>query len=187
MAVVAITLPGGGGRQNPADNLGNVSVGMKAPAPLRILELHGSVVRMGSLGSRGQSEPLYGVRLRAYVCSRSHAEANRTYPTSFRIAHYVPSTRTQARWGHPFRIVENDLHWLVPLGETRDVCGGVEFEDVIPPSNYGGLESPLGPPKHCYGVQLRIKASLAAASGATATTVYASRRTIIQCGSFRPS
>jgi hypothetical protein len=95
---------------------------------------------MGSL----RGEPLYGVRLRAFVCSRSSAEADRTYPTSFRIAHFVTPGRGATKWGKPFRVLDNDLYWIVPLGETRRVCGDVEFEDVIPPNNYGGLESPLG-------------------------------------------
>jgi hypothetical protein len=141
---------------------------------------------MGSLGSRSRSEPLYGIRLRANVCSRSHAEATRTYPTSYRIAHYVWSTRGQAEWKRPFRILVNELHWLVPLGETRDVCGDVDFDDVLPPDNYGGVESPLGNPLHCYGVQLRIEFALYPAKRAPARTVYASKRVKIQCGQFRP-
>ncbi len=89
---------------------------------------------MGSL----RGEPLYGVRLRALVCSRSSADADRTYPTSFRIAHYVTAGRAVTEWRTPFRVLDNDLYWLVSLGETRGVCGDVVFEDVIPPANYGG-------------------------------------------------
>lgn len=149
--------------------------------------LQGSVVRMGSL----PGEPLYGVRLRAFVCSRSSAEADRTYPTSFRIAHYVTSGRTARAWGEPFRVLDNELHWLVPLGETRVVCGNVEFEDFIPPSSYGGVESPLGAMGYsrfhrCYGVRLTLTAVLEKPSKTASTPISASRRAIVQCGRFRP-
>jgi hypothetical protein len=123
-----------------------------APRPLDMRALRGAVVRMGSLNG----EPLYGVRLRAFVCSRSSAEADRTVPTSFRIAHYVTSGRTATKWGKPFRTLDNDLYWVVTLGETQRTCGYVDFKDVIPPENYGGVESPLGALGYsstyrCYG------------------------------------
>ena len=184
MVVVAITLAGcGGGEHSGADHPpGLVASAAAAPKPLQMRALQGSVVRMGSL----PGEPLYGVRLRAFVCSRSSAEADRTYPTSFRIAHYVTSGKTARAWREPFRVLDNELHWLVPLGETRAVCGNVEFEDFIPPSNYGGVESPLGgmgySRRHrCYGIRLTLRAVL------ERRDVAASRRAIIQCGRFRPS
>lgn len=138
---------------------------------------------MGSL----RGEPLYGIRLRAYVCSRSAAEADRTYPTSFRIAHYVTAGRAAPHWPEAFRVMSNELDWLVPLGETRAVCGNVEFEDVIPPANYGGLESPLGclgycRKDRCYGIQFTLRAVL---DNHRRTAMSASRRAIIQCGRFR--
>jgi len=143
---------------------------------------------MGSL----RGEPLYGVRLRAFVCSRSSAEADRTYPTSFRIAHYVTPGRNATDWGKPFRVLANDLYWLVSLGETRKVCGDVEFEDVIPPANYGGLESPLGAMGYsrihrCYGVRLTLRAVLESRDRTGSTPISASKRAIILCGRFRPS
>ena len=151
---------------------------------LRVSRLEGTVVRMGSL----RGEPLYGVRLRAFVCSRSVADADRTYPTWFRIAHYVTGGRAESRWPEAFRVMSNELHWLVSLGETRAVCGNVEFEDVIPPSNYGGLESPLGRMGYsrthrCYGIQFTLRAVL---DNRRRTAMSASRRAIIQCGRFRP-
>jgi hypothetical protein len=65
------------------------------------------------------------------------------------------------KWAKPFRVLDNDLYWVVSLGETRGACGYVEFEDVIPPDNYGGAESALGvlgysSLYHCYGVQLTL-------------------------------
>ena len=159
-----------------------------APKPLDMRALQGSVVRMGSL----HGEPLYGIRLRALVCSRSSAEADRTVPTSFRVAHYVTSGRTATKWGKPFRALDNDLYWVVSLGETRGACGYVEFEDVIPPENYGGVESPLGAlgyssTHRCYGVRLTLRAVLGSADNSTSKQISASKRAIIQCGRFRPS
>jgi hypothetical protein len=159
-----------------------------APKPLDMRTLQGSVVRMGSL----HGEPLYGVRLRAFVCSRSSAEADRTVPTSFRIAHFVTSGRMATNWGKPFRAIDNDLYWLVSLGETRGACGYLEFEDVIPPENYGGVESPLGAlgysrTHRCYGARLTLRAVLGSADNRTSKPISASKRAIIRCGRFRPS
>lgn len=131
---------------------------------------------------------MYGLRLVADVCSRSSAEADGTYPTSFRIAHYVPSTRSAADWGPPFRVLTNELHWLVPFGETRAACGNVEFEDVIPPDEYGGVESPLGAlgyPRGCYGVRLTLTAIVEGRTGGTSTPITTGKRAIVQCGRFR--
>jgi hypothetical protein len=150
--------------------------------------LSGTVARMGSL----HGEPLLGVRLRAFVCSRSSAEADRTVPTSVRIAHYVTRGRMTSNWGKPFRVLDNGLYWVVSLGETRGACGNVEFEDLIPPDNYGGLESALGvlgysSLYHCYGVQLTLRAVLGSADRRTSQPISASRRAIVQCGRFHPS
>jgi hypothetical protein len=158
-----------------------------AVAPLVMRSLQGSVVRMGSLHGR----PLYGVRLHAFVCSRSSVEADRTVPTSFRIAHYITPGRKLTNWGRPFRVVDNDLHWVVSLGETRGTCGYVDFEDVIPQDDYGSAESPLGVLGYsnkyrCYGIQLALRASLGSADQRTSAPISASRRTIIQCGLFHP-
>lgn len=182
IAFAAITLAGCGGEEQSGHDPGSSSA---ANAKLlRVSRLEGTVVRMGSLGG----EPLYGVRLRAYVCSRSAADADRTYPTSFRIAHYVTAGRSASHWPEAFRIMSNELHWLVSLGETRAVCGNVEFEDVIPPANYGGLESPLGlmgysRTHRCYGIQFTLRAVL---DNGRRTAMSASRRAVIQCGRFRP-
>lgn len=182
IAFAAITLAGcGGEEQSGHDQEGSSGANAKL---LRVSRLEGTVVRMGSL----RGEPLYGVRLRAFVCSRSAAEADRTYPTSFRIAHHVTAGRAASHWPNAFRVMFNELHWLVPLGETRGVCGNVEFEDVIPPANYGGLESPLGfmgysRTHRCYGIHFTLRAVL---DNPRRTAMSASRRAIIQCGRFRP-
>jgi hypothetical protein len=84
--------------------------------------------------------------------------------------------------------METELHWLVPLGESRGACGDVQFEDVIPPSNYGGLESPLGCLGYCrgyrcYGIQFMLRTVLV--DHRKRTPMSASKRAIIQCGRFR--
>jgi hypothetical protein len=180
----AIALAGCGMGEQSGQDAGSSAANGKL---LRVSRLQGNVVRMGTL----RGEPLYGVRLAASVCSRSAALADRTYPTSFRIAHHVTAGRSATPWPTAFRIMSNELHWLVPLGETTGgACRhGVEFEDVIPRANYGGLESPLGlmgysRTQRCYGIELTLRAAL---DNRTRTTMSASRRTIIQCGRFRPN
>lgn len=156
--------------------------------PLEIRTLNGSVVRVGSL----HGAPLYGVRLRALVCAESAGALDRSFPMSFRIAHYVNPGTTASNWGAPFRAVDNDLYWVVPLGEdAAGACRSVGFEDVIPPDNYGGVESALGAmgyskARRCYGVQLTVRAALDSAGGKTSRPVFASKRAVIQCGKFRP-
>ena len=88
-------------------------------------------------------------------------------------------------------MVDNDLYWVVSLGETRGACGYLDFEDVIPRENYGGVESALGVLGYssryrCYGVRLTLRAVLGSADQRTPTPISASRRTIIQCGRFHP-
>jgi hypothetical protein len=148
--------------------------------------LSGTVVRSGSV----HGEPLLGLRLRAFVCSRSNAEADRTVPVSVRIAHHVTRGRMATGWGKPFRVVDNDLYWVVSLGENRGACGYVTFEDLIPPDSYGGVESALGvlgysSLYHCYGVELTLRGVLGSYRGRTSQPVAASRRTIVECGRFR--
>lgn len=183
IAVAAITLAGCGGDERSGQDAGRSRAGNETL--LRITELRGKVVRMGSL----PGEPLLGVRLRADVCSRSATEADLTYPTSFSIAHHVTAGRATTRWPEAFRVMFNELHWLVPLGETtKGACRrGVEFEDVIPPPSYGGVESPLGclgycRDSRCYGIQLTLRAVLANDRN---TRIASSRRAVIQCGRFR--
>jgi hypothetical protein len=182
IVLAAITLAGCGEEALSGDREGGSP--SATTKPLRMTQLRGTVVRIGSI----HGEPLYGVRVRAFLCSRSAAEADRTFPTSFRIAHHVTAARATTNWPKPFRVMGNDLYWIVPLGETRATCGYVEFDDVIPPENYGGLESPLGClgqcGKHrCYGIQLTLRAALL--NGRRSTAMSASRRAIIQCGRFR--
>jgi hypothetical protein len=183
IAFAAITLAGCGGERQSGHDQSNPAAAN--PKLLRVSRLEGRVVRMGTL----RGEPLFGVRLRAFVCSRSATSADRTYPTSFRISHHVTAGRATSHWPEAFRVMSNELHWLVPLGETRDVCGNVEFEDVIPPSNYGGLESPLGlmgysRTHRCYGIEFTLRAVL---DNRSRTAMSASRRAIVQCGRFGPS
>jgi hypothetical protein len=83
--------------------------------------------------------------------------------------------------------MSNNLHWLVTFGETRGVCGDIGFEDVIPPNNYGGVESSLGYLRaRCYGVQLTINAVLVGAAGSSSTPISASGRAIVLCSRFKP-
>jgi hypothetical protein len=181
IAFAAITLAGcGGEEQSGHRDRGPSAANAKL---LRVNGLQGKVVRMGSQ----HGEPLYGVRLRANVCSRSAGVADRTYPTSFRIAHHITPGRAATHWREAFRVMSNELSWLVSLGETRGACGDVEFEDVIPPANYGGLESPLGCLGYCrgyrcYGVQFTLRAVL---DDRRHTPMSASKRAIVQCGRFR--
>jgi len=183
-------MSGCGESQGAPDTREAIDASNPASEPLRIRELHGSVVRMGSLraGALGSVEPpLYGVRLRADICARSRAEADRMYPVSFRIAHYARASRGDIKWGRPFRIVVNDLYWIVPFGEGHGVCGVVEFEDVTPPTNYAGVESALGfyPGRRgCYGVQLRLNAIIESANRTISTPVSAHERAVIHCGPF---
>jgi hypothetical protein len=151
--------------------------------PLRIRDLRASVVRMGS--SRG--EPLYGVRLRADTCARSRAEALRIFPTAFRVAHFVTRTPKAANWGRPFRIMTNDLYWIVPFGETGRLCSVIELGDVVPADNYQGVESALGYLRgRCYGVHVRVDAILESSDRKRSTPISAGRRTVVQCARFGP-
>ena len=185
IAFAAITLTGCGGGEQRGSGEGGSSA---ANEPLlRVTRLYGTLVRMGSLGG----EPLYGIRLRADVCARSAAQADQTYPTSYSMAHHVTPGRTATRWPKAFRGVFDELHWLVPLGETTSgACRrGVEFDDVIPPDDYGGVESPLGclgycRAARCYGAQLTLRA--VGVADRRRTRMAASRRAIIQCGRFGP-
>jgi hypothetical protein len=150
--------------------------------------LHASVVRVGSL----RGSPLYALRVRAFVCARSAAEADRIVPTSFRVAHYVTPRRGPTGWRTPFRVLQNDLYWVVSFGETVNVCGDVTIEDVIPPANYGGVESPLGALGYsrtlrCYGVRLTLNALLENAGHTASRPISGSAHAIVQCGRFRPS
>lgn len=176
IAFAAITLAGCG-------ESGQVGHNEAPGVPMvRISKLQGKVVRIGRLHGE---QPLFGVRLNAFVCARSAAGADQTYPSWFRIAHYVTPRRAARHWPEAFRAMQNELHWLVPLGETtRGACRNVDLEDVIPPSEYGGLESPLGclgycGNARCYGIQLTLRAFVGR------TPASASRRTIVQCGRFR--
>jgi hypothetical protein len=172
--------------------LASVAVAVAAPhadaasKPLEMRKLDASVVRVGTL----HGQPLYGLRLRSYLCSRSSAEADRIVPTSFRVAHYITRGRTTSGWGTPFRVAENDLYWVVSLGETQRACGWVTFEDVIPAENYGGLESSLGRLGYgryrCYGVRLTVRAVLSSVDQRSSTPIAATRRAIVQCGRFHP-
>jgi hypothetical protein len=181
VAVVAIALVGcGAGEPTAADP--PREAGAESP-PLRIRELRASVVRMGSMNG----QPLLGVRLRAATCARSNAEGDRLLPISFRVAHYVTSRPRSRRWGRPFRVMSNDMYWIVTFGETRGTCGEIELEDVIPPANYGGVESALGFLRsRCYGVHLTIRAVLLGGGDRHLKPFSAGRRAIVQCARFGP-
>ena len=134
-----------------------------APA-LRIERLTGSVARLGSW----QGYPLYGVRLRATVCTGSNAEV---YP-DFTIEHYLIAGSPRRRW-RLVRKVFDRPPYVVPLQETWQGrrCGPAQVDDAIPPEHTGGVEQ-LGNPWSCYGVALTIWAG----------DRHATRRAAIQCG-----
>ena len=71
----------------------------------------------------------------------------------------------------------------------KSACGNVDFDDVIEPRNYAGLESDLGvlgysSTLRCYGVQLTFRAVLG--TGHTSKPIAATKRAIVQCGRFGP-
>jgi hypothetical protein len=135
-----------------------------ASASLRIERLTGSVARLGSW----QGYPLYGVRLRARVCTGSNAEL---YP-DFTISHYLIVGSPTRRWVLVRKVFDRPPY-LVPLQESwRDKrCGPVQVDDPIPPDHTGGVEQ-LGNPWSCYGVALTIVAGKR----------HATKRAAIQCG-----
>jgi len=134
------------------------------PPSLRIERLTGSVARVGT----SQGSALYGVRLRARVCTGSSAEI---YP-DFTIAHYLLVGSPKRRWVLVRKVFDRPPY-LVPLQESwrSRRCGPVQVDDPIPPDHTGGVEQ-LGNPWSCYGVALTIWAGKR----------HATRRAAIQCG-----
>ncbi len=134
------------------------------PAPLRIEKLSGSVAKLGSFGGY----PLFGVRLRATVCTGSNKEI---YP-DFTIAHYLLAGSPARKWLLVRRVFDRPPY-LVPLQETWQGkrCGPAQVDDPIPPDHTGGVEQ-LGNPWSCYGVALTIWAGKR----------HATKRAAIQCG-----
>ena len=131
---------------------------------LRIEKLTGSVAKLGSW----QRVPLYGVRLRATVCTGSSAEI---YP-DFTIAHYLIDPSPKEKWILVRKVFDRPPY-LVPLQESWQGrrCGPAQVDDAIPPDHTGGVEQ-LGNPWSCYGVALTIWAGKR----------HATRRAAIQCG-----
>jgi hypothetical protein len=151
----------------------------KAVPPLGIRSLRGAVVLVRS---GPYTDRVNAVRLRANVCENS-PDAAQTYPESYRIGHYVWYRRKPPVWEQPFRVLVEELHWLVPFGEIQRRCRDLVFEDVIPSDDYGGVESPLGNPFNCYGVRLRIE--FKRVTPRRTTMFSTSKRTRIECGAFR--
>lgn len=135
-----------------------------ASPSLHIERLTGSVARLGTW----QGFALYGVRLRARVCTGSNAEI---YP-DFTIAHYVLVGAHTRRWVLVRKVFDRPPY-LVPLQESwpDKRCGAVQVDDPIPPGHTGGVEQ-LGNPWSCYGVALTIWAGKR----------HATKRAAIQCG-----
>jgi hypothetical protein len=135
-----------------------------AAPTLRIEKLTGSVAKLGSW----RGFPLYGVRLRAIVCTSSSAEI---YP-DFTIAHYLLVGSPTRRWLLVRRVFDRPSY-LVPLQETWQGrrCGPAYVDDPLPPDHTGGVEQ-LGNPWSCYGVALTIWAGRR----------HATKRAAIQCG-----
>jgi hypothetical protein len=134
------------------------------PATLRIEKLTGSVAKLGSW--RGYV--LYGVRLRATVCTGSNAEI---YP-DFTITHYLLAGSSPRKWTVVRKVFDRPPY-LVPLQESwhGKRCGPLHVDDPIPPEHSGGVEQ-LGNPWSCYGVALTIWAGRR----------HATKRAAIQCG-----
>ena len=136
------------------------------PLTIRIENLNGRVAKLGVMAG----SPLYGVRLRAMVCTSSPLAA---YPDAVGVTHYAVSRQRHEWW--EARAVVDHAPWLVPMGETWKKgahCGPVWVNDPIPPTHYG-VES-LGNPNTCYGVRLTLKVGDARAS----------KRAIIRCHGF---
>jgi hypothetical protein len=134
------------------------------PPSLRIARLTGSVARVGT----SQGSALYGVRLRARVCTGSSAEI---YP-DFTIAHYLIAGSPKEKWILVRKVFDRPPY-LVPLQESWQGrrCGPAQVDDAIPPDHTGGVEQ-LGNSWSCYGVALTIWAGKR----------HATRRAAIQCG-----
>jgi hypothetical protein len=94
---------------------------------LRIEKLTGSVARFGS----SQGYPLYGVRLRATVCTGSDAEI---YP-DFTIAHYLLVGSPTRKWTLVRKVFARPPY-LVPLQERWQGrrCGPARVDDPFPPT-----------------------------------------------------
>jgi hypothetical protein len=162
----------------------------------RVAKLRGTVAEMGELASRAYHDKAYGVRLRAILCFEPSARTVESYPLEFQIAHYALSDPPSNSWGEPFRTVADSANWIVSFGETIDKCGEVVLEDVLPDSDYKGVESDLGimtvPAAirsendlgQCYGVELRVRARF---ESQPCVMRHASGRAIVRCGSLLAS
>jgi hypothetical protein len=155
LGLYALALTGCGGTTRPPADTARA---------LRIERLTGSVARFGS----SQGYPLYGVRLRATICTGSDAEI---YP-DFTIAHYLLVGSPTRKWTLVRKVFERPPY-LVPLQETWQGrrCGPAQVDDPIPPDQTGGVEQ-LGNPWSCYGVALTIWAA----------KTHATKRVAVQCG-----
>ena len=164
------------------------------PGAIRIAKLRAAVVKMGELSSYDYYDRAHGVRVRATVCFEPDAMTVDSYPLEFEITHFAFFESQPESWGLPFRTVADNVQWLVPFGEAgfEDGCSEVVVEDVLPDSDYRGLESELGvlsaPPEyakgHCYGIALRVKVLFLTDESVVRD---ADGRTIVSCGSFHPS
>lgn len=161
----------------------------------RVAQLRAAVVEMGELSSWDFHDKAYGVRLRATICFQPNARTVESYPLEFQIAHYALPDPPSKAWGEPFRTVADSANWIVPFGETIGKCGDVVLEDILPDTDYKGVESDLGVMtvpaavraennlSQCYGVELRVKAQFLSKPPVVR---HASGRVSVQCGSFGP-
>lgn len=144
-------------------------------------------------GSSGTTDITTGA-IMAAACFGPNAAAVESYPLEFQVTHFVFFESDPESWGLPFRTVADNVNWLVPFGESGfddNGCSEVVVEDVLPDSDYRGLESELGvlsaPPEHakghCYGVALRIKVFFLTQRGVVRQT---DGRAVVACGSFHP-
>jgi hypothetical protein len=162
----------------------------------RVAMLRGSVVEMGELSSSDYHGTAIGVRLGATVCFRPSARIVDGYPLAFVIAHYALPDPPSKAWGEPFRTVADSANWIVTFGETIDKCGEVVLEDLLPDTDYKGVESDLGilnvPADiraendlgQCYGVELRVTASF---ESKPPVVRRAHGRAVVTCSSLDPT
>lgn len=151
---------------------------------------------MGELSSHDFHDKAYGVRLRATICFEPSAQEIDAYPLEFQIAHYALSDPPTSVWGEPFRTVSDTANWIVSFGETFDRCGTWISEDVLPDTDYKGMESDLGilniPERlrvklgmsQCYGVSLTVKAVY---ESSPPVVRDAHGRAIVTCRSLLPT
>ena len=132
--------------------------GVAHPGKTHIHELRASV---------SKANGVQWVNVRAKVCVRSAAEADRYAPDELRLSQFIVY---QGRWRRT-RVITDPADWVVALGENwPGACGWVTYRDLFDwPEGFAGFGSSI----NCIGVAFVIKVA-----GSTDT-----KRTTIKCGS----